>query len=607
MVQKKQAAIIARVSTANQNFDRQLSDLKELAASQGYEVQQENIYAEKISGFKKIDDRLELSRLISDVENGKKIDMIFASEISRISRTPTIGQKFIEDMLKLDIPVYIQNMKRASIDDKTGLRDSMFFIMISILLEFAHTEAEYTKTRIASGRKENYKQGRNQGGVHMVYGYLADRKVDEKKAGKLVINQVEAEVIKNVFDMYINHGIGIKVIANKLNADKVPTRTGTPWSITTVNQLLKNKIYYGTREYIKKRGVNPKNEKKRSLKLDIKETFDNIVPAIITKETYEQALLASTKRNVNKERNITYLYLLAGGKARCGYCGQGYQAKFRPGKHSHYMCGTRYRGDVCAGAGIGIEMIESAAWFFVKNNLGIFSHIKDNNSNLKANQKNIKDLELQLTSYEFDITSKGEERSRWTNLYTKGKVTEDLMDKEQLSIDKSIKVVIHKIESIKTELQIKKDWIVKFNDLNSYFKLVKNIGVDRVKINQILPNVLDKIIITSVTADRLSDEFILSAYLYGTKDIYQSVLFNKRTLTVTPSNEITDKLINYDDNGLATFDINKVVKGFKTFKKTDGGFTVDISKKIERVPFTRLNTSDNFALVPLKTKNKLLV
>lgn len=48
----KNAAIIARVSTAIQSFDRQLIELKTLAKEMGYNVAETAIYAEKVSGFK---------------------------------------------------------------------------------------------------------------------------------------------------------------------------------------------------------------------------------------------------------------------------------------------------------------------------------------------------------------------------------------------------------------------------------------------------------------------------------------------------------------------------------------------------------------------------
>ena len=54
-MEKTKAIIYARVSTAGQDYDRQLVELKQYAARMGYDVVK--TFSEKISGAKKVEER----------------------------------------------------------------------------------------------------------------------------------------------------------------------------------------------------------------------------------------------------------------------------------------------------------------------------------------------------------------------------------------------------------------------------------------------------------------------------------------------------------------------------------------------------------------------
>lgn len=75
--------IYARVSTAGQDYERQLSELREYASRMGYEVVKE--FSEKISGAKKIVEREALADLLKYVEENK-VDKVLIYECSRLSR-----------------------------------------------------------------------------------------------------------------------------------------------------------------------------------------------------------------------------------------------------------------------------------------------------------------------------------------------------------------------------------------------------------------------------------------------------------------------------------------------------------------------------------------
>lgn len=56
----------------------------------------------------------------------------------------------------------------------------------------------------------------------------------------------EAVVVRYIFRLYLQEGMGIRKIAGQLNAEAIPTRRGGRWSMVTVRDLLRNRVYLGT-------------------------------------------------------------------------------------------------------------------------------------------------------------------------------------------------------------------------------------------------------------------------------------------------------------------------------------------------------------------------
>lgn len=77
--------IFARVSTTNgtQDYHRQINDLRGIAIANNWSV--EAIFAEKVSGAKRNDERIELSKML-DYINAHQIDKVLVTELSRLGR-----------------------------------------------------------------------------------------------------------------------------------------------------------------------------------------------------------------------------------------------------------------------------------------------------------------------------------------------------------------------------------------------------------------------------------------------------------------------------------------------------------------------------------------
>lgn len=134
----------ARVSTLEQNLDRQIIALQEV----GCEV----IYQEKITGTKK--DRLELQKLLDDLQEG---DTVIVKELTRVSRSTL-------DMLDLVQQItakrcYIRSLTESWLDTASPTGELMLTLMAGI----AQFERRLLLQRCAEGRAVAVAKGTKMG------------------------------------------------------------------------------------------------------------------------------------------------------------------------------------------------------------------------------------------------------------------------------------------------------------------------------------------------------------------------------------------------------------------------------------------------------------
>jgi DNA invertase Pin-like site-specific DNA recombinase len=151
------AVIYSRVSSEGnrQDTERQTNELKEYANKMGYELVE--IYEEKVSGYKKNEDRPIFSRMLEEIEKGT-IDKVLVWELSRIGRSVIQSLQNIQLLTDKKVSIYIKNFNLETLnDDKTPNSLSMF--MVQILFSVANMEAQLTKSRMVSGYRNHIKNG----------------------------------------------------------------------------------------------------------------------------------------------------------------------------------------------------------------------------------------------------------------------------------------------------------------------------------------------------------------------------------------------------------------------------------------------------------------
>ena len=160
---KIKTIIYARVSTNLQDYDRQLSELRQYADRMGYEVT--NTFSEKISGAKKVEDRKAMSELLNYIET-HQVDKVLIYECSRLSRRAVDFLSLIEIFNEKKISLYIhQNGLETLLSN--GEVNPIATLVLGILAQFNAMERNLIRCRMQSGytnyRANGGKVGRKNG------------------------------------------------------------------------------------------------------------------------------------------------------------------------------------------------------------------------------------------------------------------------------------------------------------------------------------------------------------------------------------------------------------------------------------------------------------
>ena len=150
--------ILARVSTNQQDYDRQIKELNMHCNQMGWEVVE--VFTNKISGAKKNEDGQELVEMLTYIEK-HQIDKVCVLEISRLGRNTLEALKVIEQLNEKGICLYIKNYNLETIVD--GKINPVASLICTILLEIGSMERLSIKERMSSGRTQYIEKCRREG------------------------------------------------------------------------------------------------------------------------------------------------------------------------------------------------------------------------------------------------------------------------------------------------------------------------------------------------------------------------------------------------------------------------------------------------------------
>lgn len=140
--------LLCRVSTAGQDYSRQVDELSDFCSKKGWNVRR--IFTAKVSGAKKIEERSELTEML-DYIRGNSIDKVCVLEISRLGRNTLEALKVIRLLNDNGVCLYIKNYNLETLG-ADGKPNPIASMICTILLEVAQMERLTIMERMASGR-----------------------------------------------------------------------------------------------------------------------------------------------------------------------------------------------------------------------------------------------------------------------------------------------------------------------------------------------------------------------------------------------------------------------------------------------------------------------
>jgi len=438
---KVETAIYVRVSTEEQaqegfSIRAQEQKLKDFARIKDWSIY--NIYVDEGISGKNLTERPAIQKMIKAIKKGD-VKNVLVFKIDRLTRS-TSDLLYLTDLFNEQDCAF--NSLTESIDTQTA-SGRMFLKIIGIFAEF---ERENIIERSKVGIERKIREGYAIGG-HSSYGY------EREKGEKIqMVNEQEAEIVREMFDMYANQGVSLTDIARRLNVRKIPTKKGGVWEATTINRMLTNCNYIGEVRHHVNDEKREYSVKGRHEAIIDKEQFDNV-----------QRLLEKNKKISPRKYPLENNYFA--GFLKCGICGykletHNYYGKLKDGTHSvhgHYRCSRRLVR-ACTASSISHKKVESAFYEYIKQ-IADFDIIDEIEIEEEKNQK----ISTQVKAYGEKYSQLEAKEREAMKLYVANEMEFDsyreikkMVDKEKIIIDTELT----KLQEMSEETTINKADII---------------------------------------------------------------------------------------------------------------------------------------------------
>lgn len=309
------------------SLEAQKERLTKYADFQNMEVVRE--YCDAGKSGKSIAGRPEFTQMLQDVADDRDgVDYILVFKLSRFGRNAADVLNSLQ---------YIQDFGVNLICVEDGIDSSKDSgkLTITVLSAVAEIERENILVQTMEGRKQKAREGKWNGGV-APFGYNTDSKGDT-----LIIEPDEAEIVKIIYDKYVNEELGIDMICNYLNQHGYEKRKTRDFELNyftrgLIVNILDNPVYTGKIAYGKSKTQKVKGtrDQYQRVKTDDYLLADGRHEAIISESLWEAAQQKRKENSVkwNKTHSLEHEHILS-GVVKCPLCGTGMAGTVRRRKN----------------------------------------------------------------------------------------------------------------------------------------------------------------------------------------------------------------------------------------------------------------------------------
>ena len=445
----------------------------------GYRIPEEYIFREIVSG-ERISDRKELQKVLRAIESDE-VAGIICKDAPRLSRGDLLDCGTLITTLQFTSTLVATPMMVYNIEDKMERR----FFQDELLRGSSYLD--YVKEVLATGREVAVTKKGAFIGSTAPYGY---KKVKIGKLCTLEPHETEADVVRMMYDLYLNHDMSFHAIGRKLDSMGIKPRTGICWRDTSVRQIISNHHYDGKVVYGKRKTktvIEDGKQVRKRKRLTDPEQFtvaEGAHPALIDHETFVKA----NEKRCNNPRVIKDLKVSnpLAGILVCGKCGHAMRRVPYDHADDRYAC--NYFKNACMKSIKMKEVIATVITLLEESELPNLKAKQDSRQGESAviQQKILDGLLKQMEEY------RQQEEMQYELLETK-KYTPELFEKRNAALREKMTKCEIQIAETKNTMPKAVDYAERILALEEAIKAMKDETLTCEEQNKTLKRIVEKI------------------------------------------------------------------------------------------------------------------
>ena len=287
--------------------------------------------------------REDFNRMMDDAAQDM-FDLIITKEISRFARNTLDSIQYTRQLLGFGVGAFFENDNINTLDEDSEFR-------LTIMAGVAQDEIRKLSSRVKFGHQQAIKSKVVLGNSR-IFGYT-------KNGGKLVIDEKEAKMVRELFELYATDNYSMKQIEVIFWNKGYRNLNGKKIAHSTMSNMIANAKYKGYYVGNKVKVVDMFTKKQKFLPPEewvmFKDESGEIVPAIVSEELWDKAnaVLQRRSEDVKNRQGICNHANLLTGKLFCSSCGTPYyrrESKDKQGnKNSKWVCSGKINNgkDAC--------------------------------------------------------------------------------------------------------------------------------------------------------------------------------------------------------------------------------------------------------------------
>ena len=436
--------------------------------------------------------RENFNRMVEEAAEDK-FDLVITKEISRFARNTLDSIQYTRQLLGYGVGVFFQNDNISTLDEDSELR-------LSIMSSIAQDELRKLSSRVKFGHQQAIKDKVVLGNSR-IFGYTKDD-------GRLIIDETQAEMVRELFELYATGEYSMKQIETIFWQRGYRNYNGNKIAHTTMSNMISNPKYKGYYVGNRVRVIDMFSKKQKFLPPEewimFKDETGQIVPAIVSEELWDKANEVLKKRSddVKSRQGICNHANLLTGKLYCTCCGTAYyrrESKDRQGnKNSKWVCSGKIKNgaDSCESFPIYEEEIKPLLFdVFQETEVSVEALIAEYTERYQS-----LDTGNQIPKLIAEQKQRKELAQKKKSKLLEYNVTGQLSDEDFLTLNKQCSEDIadaeKQIHELEYQLYSKEEFRQHMDNIRSTLEAARRDAATGMITNEFVENYIDKILVT---------------------------------------------------------------------------------------------------------------